>query len=154
MVMLCSLHRLGLEQPHFQVTMAISQADYELLAAFRAALRQFLSFSERAARAAGLTPQQHQALLALKGLARGECVTVGELAQRLGIKHHSAVGLLDRLAQRRYVQRTRDSADRRRVSLRLTARGESVLEQLTAAHREQLRRLGPEIHRLLRRLAR
>ena len=75
----------------------IVKADYEALAAFRHALREFLDFSQEAARRAGLTPQQHQALLAIKGYPGREVVTVSELAERLLLRHHSAVGLLDRL---------------------------------------------------------
>ena len=73
-------------------TKQLSKSQYELLAAFRYALRQFLHFSEEAARAAGITPQQHQALLAVKGFPGRDCVTVGELAERLQLRHHSAAG--------------------------------------------------------------
>ncbi|MEO6753630.1 MAG: helix-turn-helix domain-containing protein, partial [Chthoniobacteraceae bacterium] len=75
----------------------LSKSQYEVLAAFRFALRRFLRFSEDAATAAGITPQQHQALLAIKGFPARDRVTVGELAERLQIRHHSAVGLIDRL---------------------------------------------------------
>ena len=78
-------------------TKQLSKSQYEMLAAFRYALRQFLHFSEEAAHAAGITPQQHQALLAVKGFRGRDCVTVGELAERLQLRHHSAVGLVDRL---------------------------------------------------------
>src|SRR5579859_1886698 len=78
----------------------LSKADYEALAEFRWSLRHFLGFSEAAARAAGITPQQHQALLAIKGFPGRDKVSVGELAERLQIEHHSAVGLADRLVRR------------------------------------------------------
>ncbi len=131
----------------------LTKAEYELLADFRRALRQFLRFSEEAARAEGLAPQQHQALLAIKGFPERDRVLVGELAERLQIRPHSAVGLADRLAAKGHVLRLPDRADRRQVYLALTPRGEAVLERLSAIHREQLRALGPRIDRLLRHLS-
>jgi DNA-binding MarR family transcriptional regulator len=131
----------------------LSKADYERLAEFRWALRQFLHFSEAAARAAGLSPQHHQALLAIKGFPGREQVLLGELAERLQIRPHSAVGLANRLMAKGYVRRAPDQTDRRRVFLSLTARGEAVLERLSIAHRQQLRALGPQLTRLLQQLA-
>lgn len=131
----------------------LSKAQYELLASFRFALRKFLRFSEAAAQASGLTPQQHQALLAIKGFPGRDRVTVGELAERLQIVHHSAVGLIDRLATEKLVVREASEEDRRRVFIALTKRGEELLETLSATHREQLRRISPEIGSLLERLA-
>jgi DNA-binding MarR family transcriptional regulator len=133
-------------------TSKISKLEYEALADFRWALRQFLSFSEAAARAAGITPQQHQALLAIKGVKGRDSITVGELAGRLQILPHSAVGLADRLAARQFVKRIPDRRDRRNVLLTLTERGEAVLEGLSAAHREQLRRISPQFRRLFEKL--
>ncbi len=130
----------------------ISKAQYELLASFRFALRRFLRFSEDAAHRAGLTPQQHQALLAIKGFPGRGHVTVGELAERLQIAHHSTVGLIDRLAAEKLVVREVSTQDRRRVFILLTRHGEAVLEKLSSAHRTQLRRIGPEIGTLLERL--
>ena len=130
----------------------VTKQEYETLAALRYALRRFVHFSEDAAQHAGLTPQQHQALLAIKGFPGRDQVTVGELAERLQVRHHSAVGLADRLVAERLVTRAVDEADRRRVYLKLTSRGEAVLEQLSAAHKEQLRRLRPELKELLERL--
>lgn len=127
----------------------ISKPQYESLAAFRFALRKFLRFSEDAAGASGLTPQQHQALLAIKGFPGRDYVTISELAERLQIKHHSAVGLTDRLVLEKLVQRDASAEDRRCVHIRLTDRGEAVLEELSALHREQLRRIGPELSTLL-----
>jgi DNA-binding MarR family transcriptional regulator len=128
------------------------KAQYETLAAFRYALRQFLRFSEEAALAAGITPQQHQALLAIKGFPGRDSVTVGELAERLQLRHHSAVGLIDRLVVEKMVSRSPSDMDRRQVLIQLTRRGENVLEKLSFAHREQLQHLGPEISQLLARL--
>ena len=133
---------------------ALAKADYEKLAAFRFALRQFLHFSEEAALGAGLTPQKHQALLAIKGFPGRDHVTVGELAERLQVRHHSAVGLIDRLVADRLLLRSPGSTDRRVVHLRLSAQGEKVLARLSEAHQEQLRRMGPKILGLLESVAR
>jgi len=127
----------------------ITKSHYELLAGLRYALRRFLHFSEDAARTAGLKPQQHQALLSIKGFPGRDRVSIGELAERLQVRHHSAVGLVDRLGQRGLVRRVPSPVDRRRVEIRLTARGETLLRRLSAAHLEELRQLGPELHRLL-----
>ena len=129
-----------------------TDSQYENLAAFRFALRKFLRFSEDAAGEAGLTPQQHQALLAIKGFPGRDRVTVGELAERLQIKHHSAVGLIDRLVLENLVERDASAEDRRQVHISLTVRGESMLEELSSMHREQLRQIGPELSALLQRL--
>jgi DNA-binding MarR family transcriptional regulator len=132
----------------------ISPAEYQQLAAFRYALRRFLRFSESAAAAAGLPPQQHQALLAIKGLlAGGARVNIGDLAEQLQIAHHSAVGLVKRLVQDRLVSRVQGPHDRREVLLRLTDHGEARLEELSAAHRLELRRVASELQPLLARLA-
>ena len=135
------------------MTTHLSKAEYQLLAAFRYALRQFLHFSEQSARAVGVEPQQHQALLAIKGFPERDRMTIGELAERLQIKHHSAVELAGRLVANGLAARAPDSADRRQVYLTLTPHGEAVLGQLTAAHRDELRRLGPELRALLGRLS-
>jgi DNA-binding MarR family transcriptional regulator len=131
----------------------LAKSKYEMLAAFRYALRTFLHFSETAAQAAGLTPQQHQVLLAIKGFPGRDRVTVGELAERLQLRHHSAVGLVDRLVNEKLVHRAPSDQDRRQVFVHLTAHGEEVLEKLSSAHSEELKRIAPELNRLLRRLA-
>ncbi len=130
----------------------ISKADYETLASFRYAVRQFLHFSEEVAESVGLTPQQHQALLAIRGFPGRDRVTIGELAERLQIRHHSAVGLVDRLVTQQLVTREAAENDRRQVYVALTARGLSTLEQLSAVHRAELRRIGPQISQLLTQL--
>jgi DNA-binding MarR family transcriptional regulator len=127
----------------------VSKADYETLASFRYALRRFLHFSEQAAQAVGLTPQQHQALLAIKGFPDRDRVTIGELAERLQIRHHSAVGLVNRLAAQNLVTRRMSETDRRAVHVTLTPHGSNILERLSAAHREELRRIGPDLSQLL-----
>jgi DNA-binding MarR family transcriptional regulator len=128
---------------------AISKEEYEALASFRYALRRFLHFSEQAAHKAGLTPQQHQALLAVVGFPGRDRITVGELAERLQIAHHSAVGLINRLVASDLLVRQGGGDDARQVFLSVTPHGRQLLEQLTAAHRAELQRLGPELGDLL-----
>ena len=120
----------------------ISITEYQALAEFRYQLRRFLRFSEQAARAAGLEPQQHQLLLAVKGLPEGRKATISVLAERLQLAHHSTVELIDRLVQRGLIQRCRDEADQRRVLVSLTPQGEEVLRNLSLAHRTELRSAG------------
>lgn len=127
----------------------VTKAEYEALAAFRYSLRQFLHFSEEGARAAGLTPQQHQALLAIKGFPGRDQITISELSERLQIRHHSAVELAGRLVAERLARRKTDQRDNRVVCLALTTRGEQLLEALSATHREELRRVAPQLELLL-----
>ena len=127
----------------------ITKADYERLAEFRYLLRRFLIFSENAAVKAGLTAQQHQALLAIKGFSGRDYVTTGELAERLGIRHHSAVGLVDRLSVKGLIHRQTGSDDRRQVLIELTPRAEGLLAKLSVAHRDELERLAPLLRILL-----
>jgi DNA-binding MarR family transcriptional regulator len=131
----------------------VGQAEYEALADFRQAVREFLRFSETAAAEAGLTPRQHQALLAIRGAHGGAPLTVGELARKLYVRHHSAVGLVDRLAALGLVARRPGKPDRRRVLVALTAAGQRVLAGLSAAHREELRQLGPRLRAALEAVA-
>lgn len=132
----------------------VSDADYLTLAAFRTTLRRFLRVSEDIAHGLGLTPQQHQGLLAIRGFPGTTSPTVGELAMRLQINHNSAVGLVTRLMKQRYVRRTVSVADRRRVHVSLTPKGHALLDRLTEAHRIELKQVGPEITRLLAELTR
>jgi DNA-binding MarR family transcriptional regulator len=127
----------------------IAKSDFILLAALRQALRRFLGFSREAARGAGITPQQHQALLAVKGFAGRDYISVGELARSLQLRHNSAVGLADRLVRHGLLRRTRSRTDARRAELRLTSRGEAAIERLATAHLRELRQLGPELLRLI-----
>jgi DNA-binding MarR family transcriptional regulator len=119
--------------------------DYTALADFRYEIRRFLNFSENAARAAGVEPHQHQALLVIKGLPANHIATVGVLAERLQIQHHSAVELTDRLESNGLIRRSRSKADRREVLLGLTLRGEKLLQKLTVAHRAELQSMGPKL---------
>ena len=125
----------------------LSLQDYRALAEIRRGMRQFLEFSAEAAEAAGLTPAQHQALLAIKGMPGP--VTVGALAEWLGIKPHSAVGLTDRLARAKLVDRIQDSKDRRRVLLQLTPGADRTLAALSRVHRAELRRFSRVVAPLL-----
>jgi DNA-binding MarR family transcriptional regulator len=127
----------------------ISPGDYQSLAEFRYQLRRFLHFSEQAARNVGLEPQQHQLLLALKGLPEGHIASVGEMAERLQIQHHSAVELIQRMVERNLLERSRDERDQRRVIINLTPYGSEVLRQLSLLHRLELRTDGPALVRTL-----
>jgi DNA-binding MarR family transcriptional regulator len=123
----------------------ISLAEYQALAEFRYQLRRFLRFSERAARAAGLEPQQHQLLLAVKGLPEGRKATISALAERLQLAHHSTVELVDRLAERGFIERCRGEGYQRWVFVILTSQGEAVLRTLSSAHRAELQSTGPAL---------
>ena len=117
----------------------LAPGTYRALAAFRYEIRRFLRSSEDAARSAGLEPQQHQLLLALKGAPRGTVPTIAWLAERLQLQHHSLVGLVERLERRQLVRRRRDAADHRRALVTLTRRGEAILHRLSVVHQEELR---------------
>lgn len=139
---------MGRDAPD-QMAGPLAPRDYRRLAEFRYLLRQFLAFSEAAGSRAGLTVRQHQALLAIKGVAEGTVPTVGYLAERLGIQPHSAVELVDRLAEAGLIQRETDAHDRRRVPLALTAAAERHLAGLSAAHLRELHRLRPALLAIL-----
>jgi DNA-binding MarR family transcriptional regulator len=120
----------------------VANEDYGTLARFRYELRRFLQFSEEAARRAGLTARQHQALLAIRaGPAEG--MTVGEIAERMLLRPHSMTGLIDRLAEAGLAARVRDDNDRRQVRVQATARARALLASLADSHRAELRRLRP-----------
>jgi len=125
----------------------LTTGDYAQLAGFRYALRTFLRFSEDAAAQAGLTAQQYQAMLVLRGCADGERVSINDLAMQLLIKHNSAVGLVDRLQEEGLVAREPSRSDRRKVELHLTPRGRQVLARLAVSHRRELQRIGPDVQR-------
>lgn len=130
----------------------INDNDYQALAEFRYHIRRFLRFSERAAREAGIEPQQHQLMLAVKGLPEDVQPTISEIAERLQIQHHSTVELVDRLATRGFVTRKRGDEDRRQVIVQLTAKGEKMLRDLSIHHRDELREEGTELVTSLRKL--
>ena len=128
--------------------------DYRRLAEFRYLIRCFLEFSEAAAAREGLTARQHQALLAIKGAPEAAIPTIGYLAERLRIQHHSAVELVDRLSEAGLLLREPDERDRRRVRLALTAVAEARLAALSASHLEELRQLRPALLEILDQAAR
>jgi DNA-binding MarR family transcriptional regulator len=130
---------------------ALSDADYAALADFRHALRRFTAFSEGAAAAQGLTPQQHQALLAIRGTG-AEIATVGYVAERLVLKPHSASGLVDRLEALGLVRRRLAASDRRQALLELTDRARALLAELSTTHREEIVRLRPLLLEMLSRV--
>jgi len=120
-----------------------TDAQYQRLLAFRTALRRFDQWSREAAEQHGLTHTQHQLLLAIRGSDTPEGPTIGEVADALLIRHHTATELIDRAQQLDLVRRIRSTVDARRVQLQLTDQGHEVLGALTAVHLEELRRLGP-----------
>jgi DNA-binding MarR family transcriptional regulator len=128
---------------------SLTKAQYETLAALRHTLSQFLLFSQDAARTAGLAPQQHQALLAIKGFPGRDFVSIGELAGCLHLRHHSAVGLVDRLVHKGLARRAASAKDRRRVEVSLTTRGESLISRLSEAHWREIKQVGPDFRRVL-----
>ena len=123
--------------------------DYARLAAFRQGLREFLRFSEDAAERAGLSAQHYQAMLILRASPEDAPVSINDLAGHLLIKHNSAVGLVDRLVGEGLIVRAPSRADRRKVELRLSARGRQVLAKLAGMHRRELERIGPVLGRLI-----
>jgi DNA-binding MarR family transcriptional regulator len=126
----------------------VAEPDYGQLLAFRTALRRFLKWSEAQAKVLGLTPAQHQLLLAVKGHEDARGPLVGDLAESLVLRHHSTVELIDRAEEAGYVARAGDETDRRAVRVHLTPEGERLLRQLTEVHVRELKRLGPLIRRL------
>ena len=130
---------------------AVSQADYETLAAFRFQLRKFLAFSEQAAKALGMTPQQHQSLLAIRA-APDRMLTIGDLAEQLFIQPHTASELADRMVALGWLERRASSGDRRRVCLGLTEAAEQMLGSMSATHRGEVLRIRGTLTELLARL--
>jgi DNA-binding MarR family transcriptional regulator len=121
----------------------ISPLAFQQLAQFRYCIRQFVHFSEQAARAHGIEPQQYQLLLTLKGLPAGMRPTVTTLAQRMCLRHHSTVELINRLAERGAVVRTASDRDKREVLVELTPFGEEILHKLSLLHWQELQTSGP-----------
>lgn len=130
----------------------INQTEYRALADFRYTIRRYLRFSEQAARQSGLEPQQYQFLLAIKGMPDDVRTTVGELAERMQIQHHSTVELVDRMAERGLVVRKRGAEDRREVIVQLSAKGDKLLRELVMHHRNELREFAPNLTQSLRKI--
>jgi DNA-binding MarR family transcriptional regulator len=127
---------------------ALHAVDYKALAQFRFQLRKFLSFSEAAAQDVGLTPQQHQALLAIKGFSGAAPISVGDLAEFLLVRHHTAVELVDRITRLGLLKRIADHGDSRRIFLKLTKKGEQKLRTLSKIHFEELQSASPGLARM------
>ncbi|HEX3130837.1 MAG TPA: MarR family transcriptional regulator [Thermoanaerobaculia bacterium] len=125
-----------------------ADADYRRLLQFRTGLRRFLHWSAQQAESVGLTPAQHQLLLAIRGHDDLRGPTIGDVASYLFLRHHSAVGLVDRAESAGFVERTEDQDDRRVVRLRLTEKGHDILMSLARVHLEEIKRLAPEMRAL------
>lgn len=128
--------------------MKLTDEDYEAILEFRTGLRRFLEWSRQQAVAAGITTTQHQLLLAIRGINEPKGLTIGQIADVLMLRHHSAVELVDRAVDKGIVKRSRDKADRRLVRVELTPNGSRSLRQVTLANFEQLIHLAPRITRL------
>jgi DNA-binding MarR family transcriptional regulator len=124
---------------------SVEDDDYRRLLEFRTGLRRFLHWSEEQAHAVGLSPMQHQLLLAVRGHPDPRGPTIGDVAEHLLLRHHSTVGLVDRAEAARLVHRRQDPDDHRIVRLQLTARGADKLQRLTATTLEELERLSPRL---------
>ncbi len=130
----------------------LTTMNYRRLAALRYEIRRFLAFSEHAAREAGVEPQQHQLLLVLRGLPKQARPTIGTVAERLCVQHHTAVALANKLERLGFIRRERSSEDRREVLLRLTPDGAAILRKLSTLHQEQLRVVAPTMVTALQQL--
>ena len=126
--------------------------NFQAMAELRYQIRRFLRFSENAARQAGLEPQQQQLLLAVKGLPHNVNPTIGALAERMQLQHHSTVELIDRLVDRGFLIRLRATDDRRRVLVKLTRSGEECLGSLAIGHLHELQSAGPRFADVLQTL--
>jgi DNA-binding MarR family transcriptional regulator len=127
--------------------------DYRGLAAFRYHIRGYLDFSNRAARGAGLEPKQYELLLAIKGMPEGAAATIGVVAEQLYLRHHSTVELINRAEERGFVRRNRVSSPRTYVLVRLTAKGERILNKAVALRLKEIRRAGPTLAKILSNLS-
>jgi len=135
------------------VKRSLQSKDYAALGAFRYAMRKFLRvMKDVVAARAQLTPEQYEALLAIKSSSGVDGMTVGEISERLQVKHHTAVSLLDRLEARKLATRKRAAADKRSVKVQLTKAGASLLARLAVIHHRELQKRSPEIIDALRRL--
>jgi DNA-binding MarR family transcriptional regulator len=142
----------GVSQP--TVIAPVTHQEYTALATFRYAMRKFLRVSKEVlAEHAGLTPEQYEALLALKAFSGPEGLLVGQLSERLQVKHHTAVSLTDKLVARKVVTKRRGDSDRRNVYVKLTEAGSEMLESMARIHREELRARSPELMEALQHLS-
>lgn len=133
---------------------SITKSQYRQIAEFRYRIRRFLHFSEESARASGIEPQQHQLLLAIKGMPEGMRPTIKALSERLCLRHHSTVELIDRTVTHGAVVRRHSDEDRREVLVELTVEGEQLLESLSILHWQELQTAGPALSRAVHQVAR
>jgi DNA-binding MarR family transcriptional regulator len=131
----------------------LGERDYRMLAEFRYALRRFLRVSEEAARAEGIEPQQHQLLLFIRGAAKQSDVTVGYLAERMQLRHHTVVELLNRVVAKGLVRREQSTEDRRVVFVEITSAGKATLERISQQTFPAISELAPELVDVLSQLA-
>ncbi len=136
----------------YDMSVRVPRPDFKAMAELRYQIRRFLRFSEDAARQAGIEPQQHQLLLAISGLPDGVKPTVGALAERMQLQHHSTVELIDRLVEKGFVCRLRATDDRRHVLVKVTHEGEALLEKLSLHHLHELQSIGPTFVKVLQNL--
>jgi DNA-binding MarR family transcriptional regulator len=135
-----------LKTAHKSAMARLASTDYDALAAFRYLLRKFLRFSkDYVKKTANLSSEQYEALLAIKALSSDDGVTIADLSERLQVKHHSAVNIVDRLVERKLIRREPGPHDRREKHLELTPGGMTLLEKLAAVHRKEIRRRSAEI---------
>jgi DNA-binding MarR family transcriptional regulator len=132
-----------------QAASPISDGKVQALANFRFAIRKFLHFSEEAAIRAGVAPQQHQLMLQISGASPGTVTSIGYMADRLCLRHHSAVELARRCEEAGLITRRRDPTNRRQVVLELLPAGSRILRQLSSEHHRELNELGPRLIRAL-----
>jgi DNA-binding MarR family transcriptional regulator len=145
---------IGKRYSYLMSTRTMTSSEFRALAEFRYRIRMFLNGSEEAARKAGLEPQQYLLLLALRGLPLGREATIRELAERMQLRHHSVVELVDRLEKRLLLRRERSRTDRRQVIVHLTPRGEKILTRLAKQRIAELRTAAPALVRALTALIR
>jgi DNA-binding MarR family transcriptional regulator len=134
------------------VKKSLGAKEYAALGEFRYGMRKFLRFSKDLLAGRALTPEQYEALLALKASQRAEGMTVGEISERLQVRHHTAVSLLDKLEARKLALRKRVNTDRRTVNVQLTRSGMALISRLAVIHYQEIRRHAPEMIRALQRL--
>lgn len=129
---------------------ALTKANYEALAEFRCELRKFFAFSEAAAAGAGVTPQQHQLMLSIMGAPGRDSLSIVEIADRLLLRHHTVVELVDRLSDLGLVERNPDPTDGRKIQVSLTKSGNATIDKLSSIHVEELKSIRPTLRKLLR----
>src|SRR5438046_888539 len=127
----------------------VTLSDYRALAQFRYEVRRYFTLSDQAARTAGLHPGQYRFLLLLKGLPEGMEPTISNLAERLGLRHHSTVELVDRMEKRGLIYRERSERHRSFVFVRITPKGESILRRVVASRKVDLKKAGPVLVKAL-----